>query len=398
MIMSTTQMQQANKVIMQTYTRYPIVIQKGSKCTLWDTSGKSYKDFLAGIAVCNLGHSNPEIAQTISQQASYLVHVSNLYYTEPQIKLCQKLVDNSFADRVFLCNSGAEANEAAIKLARKYFYDLGQHKKNVIISAKQSFHGRTYATMSATGQEKIKKGFEPLLPGFKTVPFNDIDALKDEIDDTVCAVMLEPIQGEGGVCCPLDNYLSQVRKICDQQGILLIFDEIQTGMGRTGKLFAYEHFDTTPDIMTLAKAIANGLPMGAMLSTEKIAKAFSPGTHASTFGGTPLVASAALCVLNYIEKHQLLQHCHQIGQYFTRKLLVLKEKYPIIKEVRGYGLMIGMPLTIEGAQIVNKCLEKGFIINCIQDSILRFVPPLIVQESEIDALVNCLDAIFQEIS
>jgi len=396
--MSKTHIQQAENVIMHTYTRYPVVFEKGAECTLWDADGKMYKDFLAGIAVCNLGHANPVIAQKMSQQAVNLVHVSNLFYTVPQIKLCQHLVDKSFADRVFLCNSGAEANEAAIKLARKYFFDRGQTKKNVIITAKQSFHGRTYATMSATGQEKIKKGFQPLVPGFKTVSFNDIDALKNEIDDTVCAVMLEPIQGEGGVCCPSDHYLAQVRQICDQQGILLIFDEIQTGMGRTGKLFAYEHFDVQPDIMTLAKALANGLPMGAMLSTEKIAEAFGPGAHASTFGGTPLVASAALCVLEFIEEHKILEHCQRMGQLFKKRLLTLKEKYSCIIEVRGYGLMIGMPLSIKGAEIVNKCLDNGFVINCIQENILRFVPPLIVQESEIDALVDCLDTIFQEIT
>jgi acetylornithine aminotransferase len=373
--MTKTHIQQAENVIMQTYTRYPVIFEKGSECTLWDADGKMYKDFLAGIAVCNLGHANPVIAQKMSQQAVNLVHVSNLFYTVPQIKLCQKLVDKSFADRVFLCNSGAEANEAAIKLARKYFFDLGQTKRNVIITAKQSFHGRTYATMSATGQEKIKTGFQPLVPGFKTVPFNDIDSLKNELDDTVCAVMLEPIQGEGGVCCPSENYLAQVRQICDQQGILLIFDEIQTGMGRTGKLFAYEHFDVQPDIMTLAKALANGLPMGAMLASEKIAAAFGPGAHASTFGGTPLVASAAVCVLEYIEDHHILEHCQHMGQIFKAQLLALKEKYSCIMEVRGYGLMIGMPLTIEGSTIVNKCLDKGFVINCIQGNILRFVPP-----------------------
>jgi acetylornithine aminotransferase len=396
--MSTTNIQQADNVIMQTYTRYPVVFEKGSECTLWDANGKMYKDFLAGIAVCNLGHANPVLAQKMSQQAVNLVHVSNLFYTVPQIKLSQKLVDKSFADRVFLCNSGAEANEAAIKLARKYFFDLGDTRRNVIITARQSFHGRTYATMSATGQEKIKKGFQPLVPGFKTVPFNDINALISEIDDTVCAVMLEPIQGEGGVCCPSDNYLSQVKQICEQQGILLIFDEIQTGMGRTGKLFAYEHFDIQPDIMTLAKALANGLPMGAMLSSEKIASAFGPGAHASTFGGTPLVASVALCVFEYLEDHQILDHCERMGQYFKKQLLGLQDKYSRILEVRGYGLMIGMPLTIKGAPIVNRCLEKGFVINCIQENILRFVPPLIIQQSEIDALIDCLDTVFQEVS
>jgi acetylornithine aminotransferase len=388
--------QQADTVIAQTYARFPVVFTKGSECTLWDSNGKMYKDFVAGIAVCNLGHANPVIAQAISQQAANLVHVSNLFYTIPQIKLAKLLTDSSFADRAFFCNSGAEANEAAIKLARKYFFDQGKTEKNTIISAKQSFHGRTYATMSATGQDKIRKGFDPLLPGFKMVPFNDIDALQNSIDQNVCAVLLEPIQGEGGVCCPSNNYLQNVRHICDQNNILLIFDEIQTGMGRTGKMFAYEHFDVRPDIMTLAKALANGLPMGAMLATENIAQAFSPGAHASTFGGTPLVSAAAVSVLEYMKDHQIVNHCESIGNYFRQKLLKLKEKHDVILDVRGYGLMIGMPLSIKGAPFVHKCLEKGFVINCIQDTILRFVPPLIVQTDEIDALVQCLDDIFQE--
>ncbi|MBF0450338.1 MAG: aspartate aminotransferase family protein [Candidatus Magnetomorum sp.] len=392
-----TYIQQADNVLAQTYARFPVVFTKGSECTLWDSNGNAYKDFVAGIAVCNLGHAHPVIAQAISQQAANLVHVSNLFYTVPQIKLAQFLTENSFADRAFFCNSGAEANEAAIKLARKYFYEKGDTDRTVIVSAKQSFHGRTYATMSATGQDKIKKGFYPLLPGFKRVPFNDIDALKDTLDKTVCAVLLEPVQGEGGVCCPSDDYLQKVRQLCNQNGSLLIFDEIQTGMGRTGKLFAYEHFNVTPDIMTLAKALANGLPMGAMLTTETIAKAFGPGAHASTFGGTPLVSAAALCVLEYMKEHQIVNHCETVGNYFRKKLMELKEKYAFIMDVRGYGLLIGMALSIKGAPIVNKCLEKGFVINCIQDTILRFIPPLIVQTDEIDALIDCLDLVFQDI-
>jgi len=393
MIMKT-QIQEANNVIAQTYARFPVIFTKGSECTLWDSDGKMYTDFVAGIAVCNLGHANPIVAQVVSQQAANLVHVSNLFYTMPQIKLAQLLTDNSFADRAFFCNSGAEANEAAIKLARKFFYDQGKPEKYTIISANKSFHGRTFASMSATGQEKIKKGYHPLLPGFKNVPFNNIDLLKDAIDETVCAVLLEPIQGEGGVCCPSDNYLKKVRQLCDENGLLLIFDEIQTGMGRTGKMFAYEHFNVKPDIMTLAKALANGLPMGAMLSNETVAKSFGPGSHASTFGGTPLVSAAAVCVIENLIEHQIITHCETIGNYFREKLFELKEKYDVILDVRGYGLMIGMPLSIKGAPIVNKCLEKGFVINCIQDTILRFVPPLIIQQNEIDALIDCLDNIF----
>ena len=397
-IVMKTNIEQAEEVLAQTYSRFPVVFAKGSGCKLWDSEGKEYLDFVAGIAVCNLGHAHPAVAEAISQQAKNLIHVSNLFYTVPQIKLAKWLTDNSFADRAFFCNSGAEANEAAIKLARKYFFDKGNNNKNTIISAKQSFHGRTYASMSATGQDKIKKGFEPMLPGFKMVPFNDIEALKENLDSTVCAVMLEPIQGEGGVCCPSEDYLKQVKQLCVENDILLIFDEVQTGIARTGKLFAYEHFDVKPDIMTLAKALANGLPVGAMLTTDKIAKAFGHGAHATTFGGTPLVASAALSVLEYIESNDLVNQCDNVGNYFKEQLISLKEKYSFIKEVRGYGLLLGMPMSIKGAPIVNKCLEKGFVINCIQDTILRFIPPLIIQKEEIDKLINCLDEIFKEIT
>jgi len=397
-IVMKTNIEQAEEVLAQTYARFPVVFTKGSGCKLWDSEGKEYLDFVAGIAVCNLGHAHPAVAEAISQQAKNLIHVSNLFYTVPQIKLAKWLTDNSFADRAFFCNSGAEANEAAIKLARKYFFDKGNNNKNTIISAKQSFHGRTYASMSATGQDKIKKGFEPMLPGFKMVPFNDIEALKENLDSTVCAVMLEPIQGEGGVCCPSEDYLKQVKQLCVENDILLIFDEVQTGIARTGKLFAYEHFDVKPDIMTLAKALANGLPVGAMLTTDKIAKAFGHGAHATTFGGTPLVASAALSVLEYIESNDLVNQCDNVGNYFKEQLISLKEKYSFIKEVRGYGLLLGMPMSIKGAPIVNKCLEKGFVINCIQDTILRFIPPLIIQKEEIDKLINCLDEIFKEIT
>jgi len=389
--------EQADQALMKTYARFPILFVKGSGCNLWDADGKVYIDFLSGIAVCNLGHGHPVLAQMISQQAMNLVHVSNLFYTVPQIELAQKLIQKCFADRVFFCNSGAEANEAAFKLARKYFFDSGDTGRNVIISANQSFHGRTYATMSATGQKKIQKGFAPLTPGFKFVPFNDIDALERVLDKTVCAVMIEPIQGEGGIICPSDNYLSQVRELCDKNGSLLIFDEIQTGMGRTGKMFAYEHFNVTPDIMTLAKALANGFPIGAMLATDKVAAAFGPGAHATTFGGTPVVTSTACCVLDIMERHQIVQNSTNLGNYFKEKLIALKEKHDCICDVRGYGLMLGIQLTIKGAPIVQQCLEKGFIINCVQDNILRFLPPLVIQKDEIDALIDCLDFILREV-
>ena len=283
--MTDTIMQTADKVIAATYKRFPIVLSRGEGCVVWDTEGRRYTDFVAGIAVCNLGHAHPRIADAVARQARELVHVSNLYYTIPQTRLAEMLVANSFADRVFFGNSGAEANEAAIKLARKYFQDKGEPDRFRIVSMERSFHGRTMATLSATGQEKIRKGFDPVLNGFSFVPFNDIPALEAAIDERTCAVMLEPIQGEGGIRCPDADYLQKVRALCDARGVLMILDEIQTGMGRTGRLFAHEHFGVTPDIMTLAKALANGLPIGAMLATDTVAAAFGPGAHASTFGG-----------------------------------------------------------------------------------------------------------------
>ncbi|MGD2151546.1 MAG: acetylornithine transaminase [Desulfobacterales bacterium] len=383
----------ADQVIAKTYKRFPIVVAKGEGCMLWDTDGKKYTDFVAGIAVCNLGHAHPGVSKALSMQANTLFHVSNLYYTIPQVELASRLAENSFADRVFFCNSGAEANEAGIKLARKYFKEKGESGRYRIISMEHSFHGRTMATLSATGQDKIKQGFEPVLEGFDCVPFNDIDALRRKIGPSSCAVLIEPIQGEGGVRCPDAGYLEAVRQVCDETGMLLIFDEIQTGMGRTGKLFAYEHFGIAPDIMTLAKALANGLPIGAMLAREEVAEAFGPGSHASTFGGTPVVTAASLEVVRVLLEENIIDHCKKIGVYFKERLSWLKNRHELIEDVRGMGLLLGMKLKIEGDQIVASCMEKGFLINCIQGNILRFIPPLIIEKEEIDALAACLDEI-----
>ena len=388
----------ADRVMAATYSRFPIVLTRGEGCTLYDAQGRTYTDFVAGIAVCNLGHAHPGIAQAIADQARRLVHVSNLYYTTPQIALAEWLVEHSFADRVFFCNSGAEANEAVIKLARKYFKDRGAPERFRIITMEGSFHGRTMATLSATGQAKIRKGFEPLLEGFDIVPFNNLEAVRDAITAETCAVMLEPIQGEGGVRCPAPGYLEDLRRLCDQEGLLLVFDEVQTGMGRTGKLFAYEHFAMTPDIMTLAKALANGLPMGAMLAKEGVAASFTPGSHASTFGGTPLVAAAAFKVVKILLEEGILRNCERVGEYFKDRLLDLKSRYAFIKEVRGKGLLLGLDLACDGVSIVKACMERGFLINCTQEHILRFIPPLIIQEGQIDSLIACLDAVFQELS
>ena len=391
--MTAESMALADQVLARTYTRFPLVLTRGEGSTLFDSSGRSYLDFVAGIAVCNLGHAHPKLSQTLADQAGLLWHVSNLYYTTPQIQLADWLVKHSFADRVFFANSGAEANEAAIKLARRYFSERHEANRFRIITMEQSFHGRTMATLSATGQDKIKKGFDPLLPGFDTVPFNDAAALRSKISSDTCAVLIEPVQGEGGVRCPDADYLKAVRGICDETGVLLIFDEIQTGMGRTGKLFAYEHFAIEPDVMTLAKALANGLPIGAMLARENIASAFNAGSHASTFGGTPIVTSVAAQVCRMLVGEGVVENARAMGQYFRDRLLELKERHALVEDVRGIGLLLGIKLKIEGAPLVKECMQRGFLINCIQDHILRFVPPLIITSEEIDRLIECLDEV-----
>jgi acetylornithine aminotransferase len=385
--------QTADRHIANTYARYPLALVKGQGCTVWDDQGRAYVDFLAGIAVCNLGHSHPRLVETLTEQARTLWHVSNLFYTQPQAELAAWLTEHSFADRVFFANSGAEANEAAIKLARRYFKENGSPERYRIVSMQQSFHGRTMATLSATGQEKVRKGYDPILEGFDFVPFNDIEDLSCAIGPATCAVMLEPIQGEGGVVIPRLDYLAQVRRLCDEKGCLLIFDEVQTGVGRTGKLFAYEHFGVRPDILTLAKALGNGLPIGAMLATERAAAAFVPGAHASTFGGTPLVTAVALEVLKLLTEEGILDQVEEKGAYLRARLVDLKKKHPVIQAVRGKGLLIGAQLDMPGAPVVNACMERGYLINCVQEKILRFAPPLIVSRDEIDGLIGCIDEV-----
>jgi len=386
--------QKTDQFIFQTYQRQGKALVKGEGVFLWDEDGKKYTDFLAGIAVCGLGHCHPKITEAICRQASTLVHVSNLFYTLPQAELAARLCEKSFADRVFFANSGAEANEAAIKLARRYFQKKGEKNRFRIITMLQSFHGRTMATLTATGQDKVKDGFYPLLEGFSYVPFNDLKALEDQIDDTVCAVMLEPVQGEGGIVPADTGYLKAVRELCTKKGILLIFDEIQCGMGRCGRLFAHQLYDIFPDIMTLAKALGNGLPIGAMLATQEAGTGFDVGSHATTFGGTPLVTAAALEVLNIIGTDAFLDQVRQKGRYFKEKLVELKEKHSRIVAVRGEGLLIGLEIDRDAAFFVGKLLEKGFIINGIQDKVLRFAPPLIVEKTDIDRLVSALDSLF----
>ncbi len=385
----------ADENIMNTYKRFPVVLVKGAGQKVWDVNGKEYLDFVAGIAVCSLGHSHPKVVAAIQAQVGKLTHVSNLYYTEPQARAAKLLVENSFADKVFFCNSGAEANEAAIKLARKYAHENAGDDKFELITMKDSFHGRTMATITATGQEKFQFGFTPLLEGFTYVPFNDLKALEGAITKKTCGIMVEPIQGEGGVNIPDAQYLARVREICNRHNILLIVDEVQTGIGRTGKLFAYEHSGIQPDIMTLAKALGNGFPVGAMLATNKVASAFSPGNHASTFGGNPLAMAAVNATLEAILQDSLLEASRKKGEYFLSQLQSLKAKHKIIREVRGKGLMLACALEIECGDIVNECLNKGMLINGAGNKTLRFVPPLIITTEDIDQLISVLDKVME---
>ncbi|BDV44691.1 acetylornithine aminotransferase [Geotalea uraniireducens] len=388
----------ADKYIMKTYGRYPLVPVRGEGCRLWDADGKEYLDFLAGVAVNNLGHCHPKVVAALQRQAAELIHCSNYYHIPSQIELAELLCAHSFADKAFFCNSGAEANEAAIKLARKYAREKhGDAERYEIITALASFHGRTMATISATGQEKVQKFFDPLLHGFRYVPFDDADALAAAVTPQTCAVMLEPIQGEGGVVVPSADYFRRVREICDRHGLLLIFDEVQVGIGRTGKLFAHEHFGVFPDIMTLAKALAGGAPIGAMLARDEIAAAFSPGTHGSTFGGNPLVTAAGVAALRAILEEGLLNRAEEMGEYLLGELERLQAKHPsLVREVRGIGLMIGMELTIPAGEIVLKGLDRGVLLNVTHDSVLRFVPPLVVTKQEVNEMIAILDGILEE--
>jgi len=385
------------KYYMPVFNRYDIVLSHGEGPYVYDIEGKKYLDFLAGIAVNLLGHAHPKLVAAIAQQAGKMIHCSNIYYTEVQATLAKRLAAVSGLDKVFLANSGAEANEGAIKLARKYAKTLDPQKVE-IISAQHCFHGRTLATLTATAQPKYQEGLEPLPGGFKYVDFNDIQALKAMVSEKTCAILLEPIQGEGGVNVPDENYLKQVRQLCNEAGVVLILDEIQTGMGRTGTMFAYQQYGIVPDIVTIAKGLGGGVPIGAFMASDKIAAAFHSGDHGSTFGGNPLVCAAANAVLTEIEQEELLKNAQQTGLYLRNALLKLKEKYPaIITEVRGKGLMLGAQLTIEGRDIANGCLDDGVIINCTAGNVLRFVPPLIIQPVHVDEMITVLDKVLAKI-
>jgi acetylornithine aminotransferase len=388
--------EKADKYIMKTYGRYPLVPVRGEGCWLWDADGRKYLDFLAGVAVNNLGHCHPKVVAALRKQAGELIHCSNYYHIPQQIELAELLCGHSFADRAFFCNSGAEANEAAIKLARKYSREKFGADRFEIITAFSSFHGRTMATVSATGQEKVQRFFDPLLHGFKHVPYNDAEALRQAVSSVTCAVLLEPIQGEGGIVVPTAEYMRQVRQICDENNLLLIFDEVQVGIGRTGKLFAHENFDIVPDIMTLAKALAGGAPIGTMLAREEVAESFTPGTHGSTFGGNPLVTAAAIAAVRTVLEDGILENALNMGKYLMDRLESLKSKFPCIVDVRGIGLMIGAELANPGAEIVKKALDRGLLLNVAQERVLRFVPPLTVNRQEIDEMTGILGGILGE--
>ena len=389
--MLTEEIQQiTSQYVMNTYDRFPVAITRGRGCHVYDAEGREYLDCVAGIAVNTLGHGHPDLVAAIEQQVRHLIHTSNLYYTEPQGQLACRLVEHSFADKAFFCNSGAEANEAAIKLARRYAHHHYGPNRFEIITMVNSFHGRTLATLTATGQAKVQEGFEPLLPGFINVPLNSLEALEEAVSDRTAAVMLELIQGEGGVVVADQVYLQAVRDFCSQRDIVLIVDEVQTGMGRTGTLFAYEQFGFQPDVMTLAKGLGGGLPIGACLATDKLAKVFGPGSHASTFGGNPLVCAAALAVLRILLEGGELDRSREKGAYLRKGLQTIKERIPLITEVRGMGLLQGMELSLAGKPIVLDCMARRVMINCTMGRVLRMVPPLIIQIGELDHLLTVL--------
>ncbi|MEN4006279.1 MAG: acetylornithine transaminase [Methanobacterium sp.] len=380
------------KYVMQTYGRQPLALKEGKGALVKDFEGKTYIDCFAGLAVNNLGHSHPKVVEAICNQAKTLMHTSNLYYTEPQVNLAKLLADVSVHDKSFFCNSGAEANEGAIKLARK-FTGCGE-----IIAMENSFHGRTLAMITATGQHKYKKGFEPLPAGFKHVNYGDAQAVADNITDDTAAVLVEPIQGEGGIIVPPEGYLKELRKICDENDVLLIFDEVQTGFGRTGEMFASELFNVTPDITTVAKALGGGFPIGAVLAGEEVGNAFEPGNHAATFGGNPLACAAAKASIEVILDEDLTGKAKELGNYFKFKLEEQGKLYGIVEDVRGFGLMLGMEIAINCGDIVNTAREQGVLINCTADTVLRFLPPLVIEKYQIDAVTCVLESILEKLS
>ncbi len=381
-----------NKYVIGNYKRLPRVIVKGEGCWLYDADGNKILDMFPGWAVSGIGHCHPKVVEAIRKQAAELLHIDNTFYSEPQGQLAQLLSERAFGGKCFFCNSGAEANEAALKLARLHT----AQEKYKFITFGGSFHGRTFATVTATAQPKHHEGLLPLLPGFIYVPFNDVAALEAAFSDEVAAVMVEPIQGEGGINIASTEFLQAIRRLCDENGAIMILDEVQTGIGRTGKWFAYQHFDVEPDIITMAKALGGGVAIGAMMAKEEIAASLTPGTHASTFGGNCLACAAGIAVIEAIEENNLLHNATELGEHARDRLLQLKDKHSIIDSVRGIGLMIGVQLTRPGKEIVDKCLQKGLRINCTNETVLRFMPPMIVTKDQIDQAIDILDAVLTE--
>jgi acetylornithine/N-succinyldiaminopimelate aminotransferase len=382
-------MEQFENYVIANYGRLPKAIIKGEGNYCFDAEGNKILDMFPGWAVSGIGHCHPKVVSAVQKQAAELLHVDNTFYIPAQGKLAEMLSKRAFGGKCFFCNSGAEANEAAMKLARKHT----AKEKYKFITAEKSFHGRTFATVAATAQPKYQDGFLPMLPGFEYVPFNDIDALEKAFNDEVAAVMLELIQGEGGINIATMEYLQAARELCNKHGALLIFDEVQTGLGRTGKWFGYQHFDVGPDIITLAKALGGGVAIGAMMATSEVSASLVPGTHASTFGGNPLACSAGIAVIEAIEEDGLLENANNMGSYATEKLNALKQKHSIIDHVRGKGLMIGIQLNGQGANIVDECLKNNLRINCTQGDVLRFMPGMTVTKEQIDDAVEILDSV-----
>ncbi len=382
--------------VANTYNRFDLSFVKGEGCYLFDGTGKKYLDLVAGIAVCALGHNYPEFTKRLGEQAAKLLHVSNLYKIPPQEKLAKMLVERTFADKVFFCNSGAEANEAAIKLVRRYGYAINTNKVK-ILSFFNSFHGRTTGSLSITGQVKYRKGFGELLPNVEFVNFNDKKDLENKFDNSVCGVFVEVIQGEGGINIIDKSFLAELRKLCDKFNAVLVFDEVQTGIGRTGKFFAYEHFGVEPDVLTSAKALGNGIPIGALTGKKKFMDVLAPGTHASTFGGNYMATVAGVTLLEIFDEKNILQNVVETGNYFIEKLFELKKQFPFVKDVRGLGLMIGIEFDFPVSRIVKSLMEKNILTVSAGENVLRFVPPLIIGKKDVDFAINTLFKVFKEV-
>jgi predicted acetylornithine/succinylornithine family transaminase len=382
---------EADRVLFRNYKRAPVAFSHGRGVRLYDLEGREYLDFIGGIAVSSLGHAHPALVQAISAQAARYLHVSNLYQIPEQVAAAERLVAASGLDRAFFCNSGAEANEGAIKLARKRGKAVRGPAAHEILVTHNSFHGRTLATVAATGNPRYQQGFEPMPAGFRFVPFDDLEAMRAAITEATCAVLVEPVQGEGGVLPPSPGYLAGLRALCDENALLLILDEVQTGIGRTGKMFAYQHAGVLPDVATIAKGVAGGVPAGVVLATDAAAAHFVPGDHGSTFGGNALASAAIVAVLDAIEREDLLENAATTGARLVAGLEKLREKHPILLEVRGAGLLVGADLSIEAAPVVEACLARGLLVNSVRPKTLRFAPPLVVSGAEVDRALEILD-------